>query len=83
MPAPSFCKSGLRISSLFYYEELRTASSNYDPFLLRRIKGTGAPSLHTGMFVEGAEPLSPFNEHSRFGDRNLRYLRFFVVKKGS
>jgi hypothetical protein len=28
------------------------------------------PSLHTGMFVEGAEPLSPFNEHSRLGFEN-------------
>jgi hypothetical protein len=38
-----------------------------EPFLLQRIKGTGAPSLHTGMFVEGAEQLSPFNEHSLLG----------------
>jgi hypothetical protein len=33
------------------------------------------------MFVEGAEPLSPFNEHSQYGGSELWYLLFFVVKK--
>jgi hypothetical protein len=65
----------------FYYKEPRTGASNYDPFLLQRIKGTGAPSLHTGLFIAGAELLSPRNEQSLLGDRNLRYLRFFVVKR--
>jgi hypothetical protein len=48
-----------------------TRAPDFEPFLLQRSEGIGGFEPQAGMFVGGAGPPNPFNEHSCMEARRL------------